>query len=527
MKILIVDDEAIVRAGIRSLIDWEAHGYSLIGEASNGIQALDIAKKLVPDIVLVDIAMPEMDGLELIKNIARHVPSCAFIILSGYDEINYYKKAISLGVKEYILKSSANASEILQIVERVADEIRKERVFDSAENNDETYINKFTILSQFLNMVLKGKITDPELIRKKLESFNIKLHTPEFHVLALFPPTGVNADKYCSRIQYAVSSLCQEVIDSLGAGFSFINYEEITTIIISYKGTRTSGEFISDLCRRICQTVLQCFNLDLCIGVSLPLVDYKDISRGYIQAGKASSRSYIHGKPGVYTFRDDEPNETDVMMIKKARQDLMNISSASQSCDITAGFERLRSSVMLYESITVPFIQQVYTDIIYHFTELFNREGINPTVVAGNEFTPQCFVQNAANFPELHLKTLNLISEKYSAYRNQCITSQLNIIGKIQKYVSENISEKITLKDISAEVHMNPEYVCRYFKSKTGNNLFDYINAHKIEIAKDLLLKGNSISQIVQQTGFSSQNYFIRVFKNNTGMTPGQFLKQP
>ena len=123
MKVLIIDDEPLARIGMRSIIPWEKNGFNLVGEAGNGIEGLEMAKRYSPDIILVDIIMPEMDGIEFIRRVKPILPDSKIIIMSCMNEIQYYQEAIHLGVSEYILKDKINPQEILETVGRVADEL--------------------------------------------------------------------------------------------------------------------------------------------------------------------------------------------------------------------------------------------------------------------------------------------------------------------------------------------------------------------------------------------------------------------
>ena len=133
IKVLIIDDEPLVRMGMNSIIAWEEHGYKIVGEAGNGVQGLEKIREYRPDLVLIDIMMPQMDGLTVIEESRKEGFAGKFIILSCVSEIEYLQKAIRLGVSSYVLKSSVNPQEILETVEEAAAEIKKEKNAHSAQ----------------------------------------------------------------------------------------------------------------------------------------------------------------------------------------------------------------------------------------------------------------------------------------------------------------------------------------------------------------------------------------------------------
>lgn len=165
IKIVIIDDEPLVRMGMKSMIEWQQYGYQIVGEAGNGVQGLKLIQEFDPDVVLVDLMMPQMDGIELITQAKEKGFKGKFIILTCVSEFEYLQKAIRLGVSRYILKSSVNPEEILETVNEITGEIQKKKICSEDFPEDYEQGEQF-VLHEFINLIFKGVINNPEEIEK-------------------------------------------------------------------------------------------------------------------------------------------------------------------------------------------------------------------------------------------------------------------------------------------------------------------------------------------------------------------------
>ena len=156
-KILIADDEFLVRLGLKTTIDWEQHGFIIVGEAKNGKEALELFEQSDPDILLTDIRMPVMDGLEVIQTVKQKKRSLKCVILTHYDDFNYAKEAIKLGASDYILKSDLNSDNLFSILNRISNEIDAE-----TKKSSELSVNNEVITSSNYELC-------KELLRKRVE----------------------------------------------------------------------------------------------------------------------------------------------------------------------------------------------------------------------------------------------------------------------------------------------------------------------------------------------------------------------
>ena len=527
MKILIVDDESLIRAGMRAMVPWEKHGYTLVGEAVNGLHALELARKYLPDIILVDILMPGMDGLDFIRIIQEEQPLCKFIILSCMNEIDYYKKALCLGVREYILKSSIDADSVLGAIGRVAEEIRKERVYDSQEDTGKAHANKYLVLTEFANLILKNKIKDPETIARKFHSYDIPLLSSGLFVLAFSSDySGQKEIKYDGSLDYSIVNICQQLVSTVCSGYVFINYEDTVTAILSYSGTRAPEEFVRFLSGRIREMLMQCLDITVTIGISRELGAYTEIARGYSDAVTALENSFYAGRGREYLFCDHAVHRDTALALQEERLKILKINSMDSIDGVLHRLESIRQLLTDRGGFPVTYAMNLYLDILYHIEGICSREGINLQEFTGESVSLDRFIGTPGTLAELHKLTGQLLFSLKTHYERISKTSHMDIVGLIKKHVRNNIDKKITLKSISDEIHLCPNYICRYFKKETGINLFDFILTCKIEKSKELLELQHNLAEVASILGFSSASHYIKSFKKYTGVTPGQFARQ-
>lgn len=525
MKILIVDDEALVRIGMRTIIPWEQNGFYVVGEAVNGIDALRLARIHHPDIVLVDIVMPEMDGLDFIREIRNEMPLCKFIILSCKNDVEYYKEAITLGVSEYVQKGSVSPEEILSVVNRVSEEIRKQRVFYEIDSREVAYINHNVVLTEFLNHVLKGHIKDPAQIRKKLECHDIHLTTSVFYVI-VFSIDTCSSCNYDSSLEYSIINICQQIINDMGNGYVFKNYNDIVTAIVSCPNTGIETDSIMSLFCRIKDTANQYFDVDVTAGVSKRLQNPEEIGNGYCQAVASLSRMFFNGKGRSYFSNCPASDQEILVKVEKEKEIILNISSPFETPAIIKSINTITHLLSSSGGITPLRARGIYLEVLYHIISLLYKEEISIRDIYNEDFDPVVYIQNLESIQEIEKSMEDMLQKILTLYQVNFSTGHRVFISLIKQYIEEHINEKISLDQISKAVHLSPTYISRLFKRETGENLQYYILRRKVEKSKELLKYGHKLYEVSEAMAFSSESYFIKIFKSYTDLTPRQYIKQ-
>lgn len=575
MKILIIDDETIVRLGMRHVIPWEDYGYEVVGEASNGIEALKLARLHKPDIILTDIVMPEMDGLDFIAEIKKELPYTKFIIFSCHDDIEFYRKAIKLEVCEYIQKSSVSSEEILQAVNTVSEKIRLENAKRYNFNQKAAVVNVGIKKAELLNFIVNEKLTQAQDIYEVFDSLKIDFSENFGHIIKFKADYVEINDKknkddtkyklgktekerkerkdeneneneeiqgykeykeYNGEYDLSIVNVSQNIIDndSMVDGYIFIKDSGVFVGLIllkseiSVKEEYDKEEYLKNIFFRINENIKQIFGLILTFGIGNIINDYLKVNESYQNAVEALGNSFGHGLGEIYFYSDivSTANIDEVLLlINEENAKIHKYTPLIENEKILESLLRIENLLRQNYGISEKYLKSIYMDILYYIINKLRNDCIDITDIMGKYFNPVEYIENSKELNNLNNK-INYILENIKQYYSDKIRGKEKlIIMQINNYICENINKHITLEEIAEVVHFNPSYMSRFYKRETGKNIQEYIISKKIEKSKELIVSGLSASQINEKIGFSSESHFFKVFKRYTDMTPNQYKK--
>ena len=311
IKILVVDDEYLVRLGIRETIDWEEHGFSIVGEAADGRKGLELALNKKPDIILTDIRMPFMDGLEFMHQIRSHGLNSKIVVLTGYAEFDYVKTAMDNGASAYLLKPIEN-EQLLDTMIQLGQEIRRQR-------KEEEYYKKLekeipAIEQKFFKDLIYGALTDEKAIHEKIELCRIPLKTNDNIVLV------IRMDNYEEHIRKMkleqVKEMNNEIRKTIGAclierkKFSGAIVEDqpglwVAIIHITYKPEEAIPE-IMEKCKHLIVELEKIIDRSFSIGISGLCKKITDVSQGYRKACSAASNNWMPGISSIICAKQEQ-----------------------------------------------------------------------------------------------------------------------------------------------------------------------------------------------------------------------------
>jgi two-component system response regulator YesN len=327
MKILIVDDEIFVRMGIKTTYDWSKYGFEIIGEAEDGIEAMDIFMKHKPDIVLVDIKMPRMNGIDFIAKVKDINPYCRFIVLSCYNEFEYVREAMKLGVRDYIIKTTMKRNELIEVIKKVAGEIKAEKEKLNVLNAEkrENYVNKPIVIKKFLNDVIEKIETNESSISRKISDFQLEIDVPNlFIILISLDNYKELKQKYDPKdydlITFGVANISQEILRQYTKGYVFKrSSNELVCFVTFDRDTNViqEKEILSFIAADIMKSVKEFLNIDISLGISGSIDSFSQIGEGYSNALSALRRKFFTG-PNSINFFDVETNN-DFLLINKLK----------------------------------------------------------------------------------------------------------------------------------------------------------------------------------------------------------------
>ncbi len=528
MKLLIVDDEPLARMGLRTIIPWEEKGFTIIGEASNVSDALAIVRKQAPDLILVDIIMPEKDGFELIQEIQRINLHCQFIIVSCNSSIEYYKRAISFGVVEYIQKSTIEPEELLRIVEKVTKKICREKMYEELLSENAWRSIPFRMFDEIFGNSIRDNFANGDALRQKLIDNQLTRDPDSFFIILFQKDEVPNIDETGDfDSDTMIAHMCGEIIKDSGSGFIFKNRNDMFGAFFSPPGKGNSLESAYRTSGRIQETLVQLFDAKVSMGISAYHQDLLEVGAALKEAETALERSFFDTSRNIFSFSKEALQEEQLLAeIEKEREMLFDLKSFQDSASLNTSINKITKALLRTHSVTVKQAKNIYLDILYHITELFRMEKLPVEKIWGEDLNPAGIIAKVDSLVALNREVLRLVDRigQYCAAREKDKHSYA--VELIKKYITGNLYNKFSLADIAYHVSFSPNYICRLFKKETGETVFSYIQRQKVEEAKMLLNKKYRAGEVSAQLHFSNESYFAKIFKRYTGMTSKEFTRR-
>lgn len=512
IKVLLIDDEPFVTKALRVLIDWEKYGFTICGEAGDGENGLKIIEELKPDLVITDIRMPKMDGLELIKYCSKNLKRrTKFIILSGYGDFKYAQQAMKYGVKDYLLKP-IDEDELIEMLISIKAEIEEEL-------KQQLLLEKGNIITINRNIenILKGcgdcnceSLITKELMIKPGEALR-------YIVIKIHGEAEINSE-YELEGKEEIYSILKEKFNI--QVFKFTN-NYIKALI------KDSGLKINSMTQNLKELIslfMKVFGLKVSLLISGRIDEIIKLNEAYNQM-----KTII-----TYKFYEDDKNLV-------FYEDVMNI-------DFNYRFEKALAVGGLVEAIEKgerESIKASINEIFNQFHENFSafeviKTYINNLIVElikivndigsddAKEFILECSTIvdsiEASNFAKVKEATMNLCLKSIDYIYSLKSDNIKGAMKDIERFIKQHYMEDINLKLISQKFYMNSVYLGQQFKKCFGTYFNDYLNEIRITEAKKLLTRTNKrVYEIAQCVGFKNTDYFVGRFEKCTNMTPSEY----
>lgn len=524
MKILIVDDEILVRIGIKSCAEWDKYGMEIIGEAEDGIKAIELIQSLKPDIVLLDIKMPKMDGLQVMRRIKELKLECRVVILSSFDDFEHIGEAMKLGMADYLHKPRMNSQDIINALLSVKESIENSRILRSEANGFDNTQNTAALTKEaLLKQILTGTGGSSKLLCEKLQKHGIKLGVCNFGcILFSIVNLGTVMKRYENQDRNVFSSYVANIIDGIlktEKGTEYLRYSENVHAIITSSLTHTSESAaltnISTLVNLAGDALTRFLNVNTIFGVSDVFFDISSVSAAFSQASKAlDMHFYRNAKTSIHYRELPKIDVSDARrQIDKLVEALKENISDRQLEKSMESFDKLSELISLNACLSKDEIKGLFNGLLF--------------LIRGGHSSLKDMEQlsSCENFKELCLTYKKIFSERTQIDVKFGLKPEYSyLVKRIIGYLKSNYSSEITLKSIADALQVSPNYISRVFKAETGQSPFDYLNFIRIDNAKKMLSDGSlKIYEIAYKVGFKSPVHFTVVFSKLVKMSPKQY----
>ena len=523
-KVILVDDEEEVIDAIKSRILWEQLGLQIVGSATNGVKALELVEKLQPDIVITDIKMPYMDGLELSRRLNDEYRNVHIIIFTGFDEFDYAKEAVHLEIDEYMLKP-INAVELSECLKRVKNSLDKEREEKLNVQKLENYFDDVLpiIQTNFFVSLIEGRVNESEY-EKFLQAYKIDLNGPYF-CFAVFHTSENNVPEEMSPLLLSMS-VEREIKARIVGKFKcreFI-YLGNTVLIIELKSKEETVE-LTDVCDKFCKWVNRVIGAVVTAGIGMVCDNISNINNSYDGAREAVSYRVLYGTKRAINIDEITSNKQNMGLQSEETKmhELFKTIYLGNEQEIEAAtnreVDRIHSNsntISQYKLYTMEMVGAFYRFCENNFIDFndFLGEMSNPyeKVPKMDESTLKKWIVQVSTEMGKQLKSVR------NSKSRRLINDAKNIVAN--RYMEEDLS----LDKVCSIMGVSNSYFSSIFKKETGISFVSYLTDYRMDIAAKLILDTNEKSyKIGEMVGYMDANYFSYVFKKKFGISPSKY----
>lgn len=535
LKIIIVEDEDLLRDGLTTCVDWGKIGYELAGDAEDGIEALKLIEKISPDVVITDIKMPHMDGIELSEQIKSKYPEIKIIIISGYDEFEYARRALKAGVSEYILKP-VNMEQLKNVMGGVAETLL-------AEREKEKEIIKLKDMSQQSVETIRENLFSSLLLRKqKLEEVEDLILSIEEHVIGKYYSVGI-----LEQQNFPIISIDCDYLEVIEMDRTF--EQMVTRCMQAYKDTE-AGRHVDVLRSNNCERLF-CIVHDSVREVKNIIEDIKktfddrlgDMEHLQLEFGNVSKeltgmyKSFLNAREACeknfmknwaqILHTDGKASSTIQYMNYDAQSLFFEVRSGTRE-GIEEYLEEFRESLSGENVVSYMQTVMIVSNLFFELIKLPKEVGGKIKEIIGE---PMEYYRNIIEKRKRNemVEEIGKVCLSIHNYFNSVSGAKMQgVLKRITEYIDAHyMEEDLAMKDVAEYAYISVSYLSLILKKETGKTFIEYLTEIRIERARHYLLHTNMKNyEVANACGYSTPAYFSTVFKGVCGVSPSMFRKE-
>lgn len=504
---LIAEDEYITRQGIQHMVDWNAEGFEIVGEATNGKDALEMVEKLRPHIVLTDIVMPVMDGVELARNLRLKHSGIQLVVLSSYSDFGYVRDSFQNGAVDYILKPTLNPTNLLKTMKQVAARIPGLKLHGCQDLSSATCIGQ--LLSGFSG----------ETVQKQLQKKFQKSH---------FMLIGMDAARIfgqeASVLENQERLLSQSLDDNL-SGYTYVQLlarESILLLVINFSQLEQQSVLaaLRTAVEKIAQDEPRTFYVTSSVFSDLALM--KEIYHG----------SFINNMDRYFYYKGNHLLTSGEFceLRPTVKFDITRYTESLEALQVDHALDLLETyvdAILTEHSLDEMELKTLVQNAWYQMISVLEDQELNPDNLS--YLKRDCLIKiHACAYSENFAQIFSILQADFRAIiRKYEVNVQRSTIQKILKYIGNHYSEPLTLASLAQRFNFSYTYLSSYFHTHHKEGFSEYLNKERIRHAAELLQQDIlSVSEVCGAVGYTDQSYFSRVFKKLTGFTPREYRRK-
>lgn len=522
LSVVLADDEPLILKGLSKLIPWEEHGIDIIGFAYDGKELLDMIEEREPDIVISDISMPHVSGIDMIKEVKRRQLPCKVVFISAYQEFSYARDAIAYGAVDYLVKPVRKSdlesvlAKTISLIREENEEDRRRSKLDHLERK-----NRDDEMGGWLEQLTEGTLSaQSEGYRYLKQKLNAPLHAIG---VVRIDPAGNDYGRWPVQtqklVEFAIRNIVQESIGAFGQGYSFVKAGSYV-FALSYEEPGLTAR----LAEAIKDNVMNYLKLKVSAGVGEAVPELSQVKSSREQAEHALSMTYFAGLNRVICYRKLEPR-------KDREKELFALQSEIILALTEASWENALSKMKLLlqviESAAIGNRQLAVTtcfSALLHIVQEVKRGGVPMSDWGFDIQHLQSRLGQYETYGEMCDGVYDMLQLLYNRIGDNPAGKEQTLIARVVQYIEEHYADDISLESVASVAFMNPYYFSSFFKKQMKRNFKQYVTDLRMEHALSLLKNTDlMVYEIAEKVGYKNARHFSDMFKKQTGKLPQEY----
>lgn len=529
--IMLVDDDPHIVKALTDHIDWPSIGLRIAGTASNGMDALELFQQLRPDLVMTDVYLPGMTGLEVTQALRRDHPHLPIIILSGYDEFENAQAAMRWGVNHFLLKP-AEVEEIESVLREV---LLEQDVRERHEQLERTYKQEIGrvvpyLRKLFLHELLTTRYREEELPAERMDYVGIRIPSQVRAIsLQLYRPAFLTKmkERDWQLLRYGAADIIQETVKEQTTQINdchveIVDYSDQVFVLLLFDEKNPLEQFES-IVERMIDQIFTYLKIEMSAGIGTSKGHLCEVMDSYLESREALEKAEFQGGSRVYRYDSSDaltPSATDYSLLLRQWSE----SWADMRTDLAEEvWVHLRNLLDEGGGTSIQDVQVVAVSLFDTLIHSWNRHyPMLAPPLAMSHFLRE--IQSKYGLQDLICWMDGIIRNWMEHIRKEMGEKKTNkLVEQVKQYVEMHYAEEISFEAIARGLFVHPKYLSQLFKRVTGENFVSYVNGYRIQRALELLQSGHyMVYEVSEMTGFRNATYFSQVFKMLTGKSPSE-----
>lgn len=530
MKVMIMDDEILARDILKNQLN-QFH-YQDIVMADNGREGLELLERELPDLVFVDICMPEMSGIEFMEKAAALNKQFVFIILSGHNRFEYAQRTMELGAYNYLLKpiDDKKLKEALDSVEEKLKVIRINQERYAALHKSRTK-DRSLLRKQYIYEVVSGNCNPMKYSNAYVEAPAI-FKKNCFQICCF--TVREERDEELGRedqgmIQFVIENIVTEIAAEHGMDSYFFSDSNTRGILVNYNNPCDQRVIFEQMFENVLKYAAHFRQTEITFGVGKEVTGLEKIQDAYSSARDTVKMQLILGGGRIY-FASESPSNDRIKSDtgdggRLLEEDVIRSIYQGDMGQVKRNVDALYAPFLNLLLADIKKLNKMHLNLFVLLHKELEKMEVDSYSILDNEFSLYNKIQSFDTIEEMKEFLLQNILLCMEALERKTGIGNEKIIMRAKDYISQNMGFNLTLESVAEHVNFSPAYFSKFFKNEEGMNFIDYVNKTRIEEAKKLLDKNMKTADICDRIGFSDSKHFYKIFKRWEGITPGQYKK--